>query len=197
MIELEDWVAAQVATPQIVDYGQWNKPTLGGSMTRTDRPGNRFSCDFTLPPVLSDAQGARLLSDLIVAKREGLRFRWPTGSFTAPLVGSPVIDGASVQGTSVPLRGLLANAVIRKGQFFTIEHDGGAYLHNVRSEVIANSSGEATVIVEPELRVILDDGDVCEFAEPYIEGVIEDNTWSWSYRIDKRMEISFMLMERA
>lgn len=195
-VTLPDWVSPNVATPRLVDAGIWNKGALGGPYARTNRPGNRWGVRITLPPVWTDLEGQALLADLVKAKGEGLTFKWPQGAFTSAPVGSPVVDGAGVEGTSLPLTGLTPNTVIRKGQFFSITHDGASYLHQSTTEVIADASGELTLVIQPELRVILDDADACEFAQPIIEGVILGEAWEWQMRIDKFAEFSFDLVEQ-
>jgi hypothetical protein len=193
---LPDWVSASAATPELVDAGLWNKGALSGPYTRTDRPGSRWAVKITLPPVWTDLRGAALIADLVAAKREGMEFKWPVGAFTSAPMGTPLVNGSSVQGTSLPLDGFYPNTVIRKGQFFSITHDGNSYLHQVREEVIASDTGEATLSIQPELRVILDDNDPCEFVQPVIQGVVLGERWSWQMRVDKFTELSFDLVEQ-
>lgn len=197
VVVLPDWVSPQVATPRIIDKGRWNKGAIGGAYTRTDRPGNRYGVNITLPPMRDDMKSQALLSDLRTALREGLEIVWPAypSSFVS-LGESVVVDGVDISGTSLPLRGLLPNGVIRKGAFLSIEHSGNIYLHENRVEAIADSGGEATLTVEPELRVILDDGDGVSLDRPRFRGVIDAPEWEWNMRLDRFYDgLSFDLVE--
>ncbi|GLQ20397.1 hypothetical protein ACFFUB_02375 [Algimonas porphyrae] len=197
MIVLPGGVSPSLATPRVIDYGVWVRGVSGGGFSRTDRPGNRHAVRVDLPPVRSDLAGAALASDLRAALTEGLEIRWPQGAFASAPVGSAVVDGSDVQGTTLSLRGAVPNTVIRKGAFFSVEHGGKVYLHECRSETLASSEGRATIQIRPELRVILSDGDALEFDQPRFQGVIDAQEWEWTMRLDRFMDMSFDLVEMA
>ena len=195
MITLPSWVDTQTATPRLVDRGIWNEPFLGGSFTRTDRPGSRFACEFTLPPIWSDDQGKALLADLIAAKRQGMRYRWPLGALGSSPVGSPRVVGNTNQGTTLLVRGFTPLINIKKGQFFSLTHEGKSYLHVVHVGGNVSAGGNAAVTIEPELRVIPSDNDVIEFERPIIEGIVKGSELVWTQSVNKYMEFSFTLEE--
>ncbi len=66
------------------------------------------------------------------------------------------------------------------GQAFSLVHAGRRYLHFVAAETIVGADGLMTVPIFPMLRVIPDDGDVCEFARPMIQGSLSGNQVKWS-----------------
>ena len=196
MIELPDWVSPQSVTPGYKDYGFNTVPITGGSITRTNRPGNRWMLKVALPPVKTDLDGQALISDLVRAKREGLRFRWPLGAFSPVPQGLPFVDGSGQSGASLAISGLEPNTVLRKGQFFSFEQAGRSYLHQIQSEVIADTVGSATITIEPELRVITVDLSPCEFEQPVIDGIVIGDDWEWELSLSKYAGLSFDLLER-
>lgn len=198
MIVLPDWVSPQIARPRLISKGIWHK-SLGGSHSRTDRPGSRYGVNITLPPMRQDYKSDALLSDLRAGLRQGIEIRWPHWPDSRLSLGDAVqVNGTDVQGTSLPLDGLMPNAVIRKGAFFSIEHDGGVFLHENRVETIVAANGQATLTIEPELRVILSDNDPVEMDRPVFRGVIDVPEWEWDMRLDRFYHgLAFDLVEKG
>ncbi|MGB6229871.1 MAG: hypothetical protein WBF53_07065 [Litorimonas sp.] len=198
VLTLPDWVHPNVSEPALLDYGFWSKPALGGKHTRTNRPGNRFAVEFGFPSVPSDIHGAQLKSRIIAAKTEPLRLPVIQGALPLTATGEPVVNGISVTGTTIPMRGFHPNTVIREGRLFTVERGDDACLHMVRHEVIADANGNASVTIHPPLRVILDDGDRCEFSAPYMVGIIEGERIGWRDRLDRLLDVDgFTLVEET
>jgi len=134
---------------------------------------------------------------LVRGKTDGIITRWEQGALRRVPAGAPVLDGADQQGTSLTVRDAEPNTVFRDGQMFSLEHDGGHYLHMIVAEVLADASGAATLTIEPPLRVIADDGDPLEFAEPVIEGVIEGERWEWELSLNQDYGFTITLEERG
>ena len=195
MIELPEWVSPSEVTPRLIDYGRWNKPLLGGRHTRTDRPGNRFGVEVTLPPVRNDVQADELLACLVKAKTEGMRFRWETGRRGGTAFGGLTVAAQS-QGSRLALTGAFDGAALNKGRFFSLERGGEHYLHMVDEHTVADASGNATLGVTPNLRVIAEAGDALEFGTPFIDGVVEGEEWSWKVRLEGFLDLTFSLVER-
>lgn len=196
MITLPASVSPQVFTPRILDHGLWNKGILGGSFTRTNRKGNRFAVKVTLPPIYSDTVGAGVAQDIRSAITQGMQVNWEQGALETGSVGTPVVNDDDVTGTSIPLRGLTPLLTLPKGRFFSVTHDGKSYLHTLSADAQVGANGEVTVVIDPELRVYLSDGDACEFVSPVIQGVIQMPEWEWNLRLDKHLDLSFDLVER-
>lgn len=197
MIELPDGTSPNSATPALVDFGFDSQPALGGSSTRTNRPGNRFKVAVTLPPVKSDREGRVLVSRLIQAKTQGLRIAWPLNGFKSLPMGNPLANSATAQlGTSLLLDGFVNGTVVYEGQFFSIEVGGKNYLHVAVSDSVS-VGGAMTVTFEPPLRAAVPDNTPIEFANPVFEGVVDGQEWAWQLSVGCETDISFSLMEKA
>lgn len=196
MIVLPDWAIPNGASPQLMDFGIVLRPATGAAVTRIDRPGNRFQVQFSFPPMKADK--ARLVvSRLIAAKSDGLRIEYPLLGVKQGSPGSPVVDGTSAAGTSLPLRGLNPGYTAKEGFWLTvIDADGTYYLHNVRANVVAGSDGKATLTVSPMLRSELADGATVLLGKPMVEGLVTSDA-SWSLPTNHLIEIGFTLEEAA
>lgn len=196
MIILPASVRAQVFTPRLIDHGTWNRPILGGAFTRTNRKGNRFAARVELPPIQSDAAGVGVAQDIRSAILQGLQVRWEQGALDTGSVGSPTVRDNDSIGVGMWVQGLTPFLLIPKGRFFSVTHDGRSYLHCLTTNAQAGASGETQIFFEPELRVHLSAGDVCDFETPIIQGVIDMPEWEWNMRLDSFMDMGFDLVER-
>lgn len=195
MITLPSWVAPSTVKPRFLDQGTFNRNATGTAVSRTDRPGNKFAVDITIPPVNSNEQGAELLACLIRGKTEGVRFRWERvgNKYTA----AETEASFSLSGTLGMEAGLNASATrvnIKKGTFFSFEQSGRSYLHFVDEDLF---TGSANVIkIFPELRTPTVSGTDLNFTSPVIDGFIEGSELAWEMAVDKYLDISFTLEER-
>lgn len=164
----------------------------GASSLRVDKPGNRYSIGFTFPIMHVD-DARRFVAKLQRAKRQGLRIDIPM-LVKQGIPGSPVVDGVN-DGTTLNVRGFAAGYAVREGFWFTIVEAAtdNAYLHSVYETTVADATGVATLQIEPPLRAPFADGDVIEFAKPYVVGFMED--FSWPVRSDRYVELSIAVEE--
>ena len=193
--------APQVATPSYVDFGATLTPSLGGSEQRINRLGNRFRLSVTMPPMQNKEAGRVFIARLIRGHSEGLRMNFPLGGFnpgTEAEIGSPVVSGSSQSGRLLNLRGFTPGYTVKEGQFFSIltGTPEGHFLYQADEEVTANFTGAIQLTINPLLRVSPDDGDICFFHKPKIEGLVEGSDWQWDYALDYNVGIEFVIKER-
>lgn len=182
MIELPERPAPNGVTPRLIDYGSIMRSPVGGASLRLDRSGSRFAAQITFPPMR--AETARIfISRLLDAKSEGLRIEFPL-QFSQGSPGAPVVDGAGQAGKTLAIRGLTPGYRFKEGYWLSIVKDGRHYLHNCRSTVAADATGDATISITPALRVPFPDGAVIHLAKPMIEGLVDGNEWTWAIQLD-------------
>lgn len=196
MIELPATPAASHAAMSLLDFGMTLRASTGAGSLRTDRKGSRWRAHVTYPAMYPEL--ARIfVARLAKAKREGVRIPFP---LLAPQgsPGSPVVDGAEPAGYSLPVRGLTPGYTAKEGYWLSIEDASGQhYLHTLTATAMADASGDATLTIEPELRVDFADGDTIHLAKPMIEGIVLGEEWSWVIPVDRRIRIEFPLEEAA
>lgn len=195
MIELPSWVAPATVTPRYIDFGHWNTPVMGGTHTRTDRPGNRFGLKVDLPPIPANGDGAELLACLIAAKDEGLRFRWEKiGETYTPAETAAEFSISGTKGTSVSLVPDAARANIRKGTFFSFMQSDRSYLHVVDEDL--DTGSENVLKLRPPLRTATVAGTALDFQTPVIDGIVHGEEWEWELSLAHHLGLSFDLVER-
>lgn len=197
MIELPTTPAPNAVNAELIDYGFNQKPATGAGALRVDRPGSRFRLEVSFPVMRADT--ARVfISRLIAAKSEGLRMPYPLLGVNQGNPGNPVVNGSGAIGSTLPVRGLTPGYQIKEGFWLTvIDADGIYYLHNVRANVFANASGQATLTIKPILRAPLADGDTILLGNPMVEGVIEELSSFPLGLADLVDGLSFTLEEQA
>ncbi len=164
----------QRAVPKLLDYGADQKSAMGGAYQRLNRLGNRFALDIAYPRLKPEPDGRILAAALRQAKTEGALFPFPQPGLEIGNPGAPVVNGSDQQGAVLQLRGFTPNYVVRAGQFFSIIHGGRRYLAcaNFDQDWQATAGGLLALQIHPMLRVRPANGAVCEFAQPYIEGIV-------------------------
>lgn len=194
-IALPTDIAPEDQVPYLIDFGGSLEPYLGGISQRIDRLGSRWGLEVSLPPLF--VEEARVwFSRLVQAKREDGLLPWPQSPDVGD-VGTPRVNGAGQNGTSLSIDGLPAGKAVKEGWFFSLIAGGRRYLHLIVADVSANGGGAATLTIEPELRVIPPDNAVIELAAPFIEGEIQGDTVRMSINLLTEYGFSFVIAERA
>jgi len=187
------------AVPKYLDFGADQKSGMGGAYQRLNRLGNRFALDITYARLVPDPDGRILGAALRRAKTEGALFPFPQPGLAIGAPGSPVVDGPGILGALLPLRGLNPGYVVRAGQFFSIINGGRRYLHCVNEDAdhVVDVSGRVTLPIHPMLRVVPASGAVCEFAQPYIEGIVSGASIDIELTIAKSQMPVITIIEQA
>jgi hypothetical protein len=197
MITLPSLPAPNGVQPRLLDFGGILRPALGGKILRIDRPGSRFAVEVSYPP-MKPSLARVFVSRLLDAKNEGLRIEFPLLDVSQGIPGAPVVDGANPTGRFLPIRGLTPGYGFKEGFWLSIVDAAGQhYLHNCRSNTVADGSGEATITITPALRVPFADGAVIHLAKPMIEGFVDGEDWSWQIPVEKLIALSVPIEEAA
>lgn len=169
-------------------------PAFGGSLQRIGRKGSRFALDVSIPAMAAKSCGIELIADLLRGETETLVA--PVPDYTpATTWGSPLVNGYSLAGSSLPIDGLPASRAVPKGKFLSLIIDGQRFVHMVTAAATASTGGGATLAIWPALRKSPANNAVVELLAPKIEGFIQPGQ-EWSTRRIGAVGMSFTIEER-
>jgi hypothetical protein len=184
------------AKPRLRDFGGWIEPSTGGKAQRLNRLGNRFGADIQVATSRSTDTGRVIAARLMRGLTEGILLPFPQ-DFDPGNVGQGVtVDGGGQQGSILNLKGFPAGYVVREGQFFSLIHGGRRYVHAAAADM-PTTGGRVQLPIFPMLRVIPNDGEVCEFDQPMIEGFITGNELAYALQTAPYLDVSFTMTEAA
>ncbi|UAK24180.1 hypothetical protein [Sphingomonas nostoxanthinifaciens] len=187
----------QSANPKPIDYGMWQQPIAGGTTTRLDRFGNRFSMDVVLPRLKPEPDGRIWVARLLQAINQDVQLAFPQMGLNIGVPGAPVVDGPGQGGLALAIRGFSAGYHVREGQFFSFVDAGGRpYLEMSTADVVADSAGKAVVPLYPMLRTSPSDGIALNFAAPVIVGQLSGNENGWTLERAGTRGLQFTITER-
>lgn len=189
-ITLPSWVSPQDVKPVFHFMGSNNEPINGGTITITTRPGSKWGVTGNLPPLSDATDGPLLLSRMVQAKSNGLRFPWVQLGDDLTGVDSATFSLSGSLGTSVGVSGVAGGVTIPEGRFFCFEQAGRSYLHQVVSFV------DNVLTFEPELRVATVSGTSLEFNDVVIDGVLMTKDYAWDMWLNGHYGLPFSLKER-
>ena len=166
-----------------VDFGATQKGVLGGAAQRVNRLGNRWAVTVTMP-VLTPRQAREWSAALVVALRDGVRWKIrqvgsPTG---AP--GAIAVNGALQSGRALVCSGANPGYIARAGQFISLAVGGDKFCHLLAANSSADASGNITLQLTEPLRVEPADNDPVELGAPQIEGLLASAP-AWSLDVDR------------
>lgn len=194
MITLPAGVVPASASPMLLDYGLFIRPSTGAPPSRIDKPGSRWGAEIVLPP-LDVATANVVLSRLTTGRTTPLRVDWPLMGVSQAVGGAPVVDGVGPGGTTLPVRGLTPGAAIAEGWWINLtDVSGNIYLHQVRSSVIADGAGKATLSIFPMIRAVFADASAVAISAPKVEGIVTSDH-KWPMTPDRLVPISFTIEE--
>jgi hypothetical protein len=194
MIELPEGYGPGNVSHEWIDNGFLQRGPFGAKTERINRKGNRSIAAFSFGPFTPDV-ARQFVGKLIAGKTQGIRLPYPL-QVDQGGAGSPVVDGAGQQGTSLDITGLIPGYVCKAGYWLSIESATGQhFLHNVQTGGMANASGELTVTLAPELRAAFADGDKVHLTKPMIEGWVDGETWAWETNVNHATPINFTVEE--
>lgn len=143
-------------------------------MSPLNRTGDHWAVEVDAR-ALGTSCGRALLADIVRGAGERIRVPVTQPGIDVGPVGAPVVDGAGIAGSVLPLTGLTPNLIVRKGWFLTIETGAGASAHIITETVVVGSDSTAEVAIWPMLWLEPEDGDRVEMVAPYIEGLIVES----------------------
>lgn len=162
---------AASAKPRLVANAVQTQPIVGGVVQRKARLGTRWALDVTLPPMKYTTAMA-WMADLASSETQEVVLTWPQPPGVVGDIGAPVVNGGGQAGSMLAVRGVTPGYVFAKGLFFSIYEPATArrYLHQVAGAVSADGSGNASLGLNPMLRLIPTNGAPLEFYTPKIQG---------------------------
>ena len=182
-------------------FGGVVQPSNGAALLRSERMGSRWSFALETPPMALEAaapfepSGRSWETDLQIAENEGGIIRVPQPWFAIGAPGAPTVASATARGRFVPVAGGTPHYGYRKGQWVTVfDASGRRYADKLRSEVIANASGAATLELLNLLRAPLAAGAAVHVGAPTAEGEILDLR-PGAIGTDGLVSFAFTLME--
>lgn len=178
---------------RLVTYASIQTPILGGPETRVLRMGDRFAGDFTTYVAPYRDEGRKFLARLLRGLTDTVVIGVREPSIDLTGYGSPVVSSAS--GSSITVTGIPAGKLIPEGKFFSVITNGQRFLYQVSADVTA-AAGANVIPVYPMIRAAHGAGNVCEFADPKMEGFLSGSEQSWNVAISKRIGFQFSITER-
>jgi hypothetical protein len=193
-IDLPSWPYPTKQTPRLVSGRAELRPAFGGDIQRLNRAGSRYAIEYVMPVMrYEDAQDWSDINDETSTVR--MRIVQPGLDVGAP--GITLVKGASQSGTTLIIDGFTPYHVLRKHQWISVTTGGRLYAYRVKTEVAANSSGEASVVLTTMLRVSPADNDPVEITEPMIEGFATVPDDAWATDTAGHVALSFTIEERG
>jgi hypothetical protein len=187
--------------PSLIDNGGELRPFLGGVSQRLDRGGSRHSVVVSFPAMPIEPEGRRWIARLVRAKREGGIVAFPQVNFDVGAPGSPTVSAATAGGTSLPITGGTPGYAIREGQALTMTTGSRGYFYLAAEQVILDSNGAGTIVLDVPLRIAAGAGDAVNLARPTIEGWISgnggDTGFGWTVADNRTVALAFTVTERA
>ncbi len=176
---------------------------LGGEDQWLNRLGSRWELEVTTPRLKPEPDGRVWTEALSRAWYTGERvsFPIPQPGFDIGVPGSPVVIGGS-SGSLLSMRSFTPGYVLRLGQFFNIITGGRRFAYRVAGlDRAAAPVGHAqagyvyNVQIAPMLRVAPADGDVVEFLNPLIEGLLIGDERQWTHAAARTEPLRFVIRE--
>lgn len=180
-----------------LDFGGVLTPPLGGVQQRINRLGTRWGLTVRLPRIKDESPRRVWISALCRGLTEGVMLRFPQIGLVNDVTGTPLVNGANQIGQTLNIDGVAASKVALDGQFFSVIVGGERFLYMVNGGASANGSGQMALPIFPMIRKSPADNAVIEFAQPYIQGFLQDNRPAWTHDIARTVGLEFTVFERA
>lgn len=146
------------------------EPTFGGDESLIQRIGTKHEIVVTVPAIASAFCGPALIAALSVGKSAGVLLPIPEPKLPDVPYGSPLVVGAEQIGSSMNVDGLTPQVAIRAGKWLSVTVSGRRFAYFTTADVIADSSGAATLPLYPMIRRSPADNATIEIAKPLLEG---------------------------
>jgi hypothetical protein len=182
-VELPDSPGPRSLAWEPVDFGGTLQGPLGGAGQRVNRLGSRWRMRVDMP-VLTPRQAREWSAALVKGLRLGVLMPILQPETSTGVPGSPLVAGAGQTGTDLDIDGLTPAYGYRIGQWVSVIVSSRRYLYQISASGFADTSGVATLPIEPPLRVSPADNDTVELGLPYIEGLLAEAP-SWMLDVDR------------
>jgi len=187
-------VADLTVRPRLFSGNQ--EGVLGGEDLPVSRLGDRLAVDVVTTQLRQDAESRQLIASLMEATTADARIRLRLPNAPKLILGNGLVDGAGQSGSRLRVRGLIPNAVLHWGAFFSVLHAGIHRAHMISAQVLVDASGRAEVPIWPMLRFVSTDADVCHFEDAIIEGQLVGFDKGAGFERNRTKPLSFTIQER-
>ena len=170
---------------------------LGGEDLPIPRMGDRFAVDIATSQLRQDDESRELIAALFAASTADARIELRLPNVPdASGFGVAVVNGGGQTGSTLGLRSVTPRALVHRGAFFSMLHNGFYYLHMVSALAQADADGKIDVPIWPMLRFVTTDGDGCQFGVPIIEGQLIGMDKGAGFERNRTKPLSFTIQER-
>ncbi len=130
---------------------------LSGSVQTLEMPGARWTASYVLPPMKRDTAAAWQAFFVRLRGQAGRFYGYDPDS-RAPrgvATGTPLVNGGGQTGASLVTDGWTASVtgILKAGDYIAFDAGTGRELHMVVADASSNESGQATLTLEPPIRV--------------------------------------------
>lgn len=159
-------------------------------------PGEAWTISVTMPPFRNRGMAAEWQSFGLKLKGSYGRFligdplgKYPRGVAT----GSPVVDGNGQEGGALSTSGWTAGVagIMLKGDYIQIGEGVNAKLHMLVEDANSDSSGDAVLVIAPDLRGSPTSGTAITTENACGLFKLTSNSWTWNERRGGVYEMSF------
>lgn len=161
-----------------------NTTVFGSPLTMTEqileRPGARWSAEFTLPPMTRAGGGAAWTAFFASLRGRRGTFYGYDPAATSPRgigTGTPLVNGASQTGNTLITDGWTAGqtGILLAGDYIGVN----SRLHMVVEDANSDGSGNATLSIEPALRESPADNAPITISSPKVTMRLVEDVASW------------------
>jgi hypothetical protein len=172
------------------------KPSLGGPTQRITRPGSRWQCDVSLPP-MAYADAMAWLACLNRASTQMVRLALPQPDLTGLGAGNVAVLGANQTGTSLSVTGGIPLYDYRAGQFISLydASNDRAYLHQLTDKLRLSAAGAGVLSLYPMLRTPPVAASKLIQNPPIMDGFIVNPSVGWTVDATRTIGLSFSVIE--
>lgn len=172
--------------------------TLGEQAFRW--PGERWSASVNMPPITNRKWAGEWQAFFMSLKGRYNNFLMGDPAAKTPLGsagGNPIVDGQNQSGNNLVTSGwpVSTQGVLLKGDFIQVGSGLNSRLHMIVDNIDSDSSGNATLVIEPALRGSPADGSPIVYNEPKGVFRLKDNNFTYSVRPGKVWSINFECVE--
>jgi len=163
-------------------------------------PGEQWLVDVTIPPITErDIAGQWKAFGAAIQGSFG-QFYMGDLSATSPVgvgTGTPLVDGASQLGNDLDVKGLTPSitGILKAGDWVQVGTGVLSRLHMATEDVDSDSSGKATIPLEPALRYAPADSSAVSFHNTVGLFRMQSNSFEWNVVPGPTYMISFQAEE--
>lgn len=154
-------------TPRPISARNETRPSSGGPVGRTLRPGTRWAWDFEYPGM---TYVESLAFDDLLSEDETIVVDILQPGLVIGEPGSPLVNGSNQSGRTLALKGVSPGYVFRKGQWLSFKVNGQIFAYKSSGAATADAGGNLAVPLRTLIRLPAANNAVVDIARPQAEG---------------------------